>query len=184
MSLESMGGFMTREIIIASAALLIAAPSLAQDGAPTEEAWRGIAVGATRTELGAMFPAERGKVKHKPNSIEVENVNIVGKCEAEAEIFFVDNIVDRIELKGKGAIAGRCADQVYSALASKYGQPDGENRRQGDGILARAGTGSVWSRGRITMTFKQYNDNGMGGSGLFQHSWRLTYTMLAEKVDL
>lgn len=175
---------MVRIFVFASAILAASSPSLAQDEPTKEEAWRGISVGATRAELETMFPAERGKVKHKPNSIEVENVNIVGKCEAEAEVFFVDSVVDRIELKGKGSLAGRCADQVYSALTAKYGQPDGENRRSGDGILARAGTGSVWSRGRITMTFKQYNDNGMGGSGLFQHSWRLTYTMLAEKVDL
>jgi hypothetical protein len=149
-----------------------------------EEMWNGIEAGMTRDKVEALFKDSGLKVKSKPPSTEIENVPIVGKCEAEAEVFYRDEVVDRIELKGEGSIAGRCADQVFAALASKYGQPDGQNARIGGGLFARTGNMSIWTRGAITLSFKQYNDNGLGGSGLAQHSWRLTYTTLAADINL
>lgn len=148
------------------------------------ELWNGVRSDMSRDQVEALFPARGGKVKHKSQSIEIENVAVVGKCEAEAEIFFAQGKVERIELKGKGSIAGRCADQVFSALSAKYGQPDGTNSRKGDGFLSRAGAQSIWSKPGVTMTFKQYNDNDFGGSGLLQHSWRMTYSTLAQVIGL
>lgn len=145
--------------------------------------WDKVEVGMTRAQVEALYPAG-GKIKHTPKAIEIDGVSITEKCKAEVNIQFENGIVSGAMLNGEGALGGRCADTVLTALSGKYGQPMNAND-SGGSILARSGKVFVWNRGDgLTMRFKNYNDGSFGAGSLGRKSWELRYTTVAETIGL
>lgn len=132
-----------------------------------------------RAQVEALYPASN-KIEHQPKAIEISDVHIMGKCNAEVNIRFDDDgLVKEIMIAGDPSMGGRCSQDVMTSLAAKYGQPANWDGSAGS-ILARQGKVAVWSRpGGIAMRFKKYENGIFGGGGLTKASWELTYT----KVD-
>lgn len=144
--------------------------------AVAEPIWGKVEFGMTRGQVEALYPAG-GKVKHQSRQIEISDVPVTEKCQAEANIYFDGaGLVERVMIAGNPSMGGRCSDQVLTALAGKYGQPANWDGSAGS-ILARQGKIMVWSRpDGVAMRFKKYENGGFGGGGLLKASWELTYT--------
>lgn len=138
--------------------------------------WGKVRADMSIDEVRELYPAKRGKIKHhKMKQTEVEDVLILEGCEAEVEIQHESGKVDAVKVKGKGSLGGRCSDKVLSALSAKYGQPSITNNTGGS-LFRRQGSTAVWGTQQgVTKRFKWF-DSGMGGGGLGQASWELTYT--------
>jgi len=146
--------------------------------------WDKVAAGMTIDAVHALYPQQRGKVKwHGSKQTEVEDVAILEGCEAEVEIQHEGGLVDAVKVKGKGSLAGRCSDKVLGALSAKYGQP-AVQRATERSLLAREGEIVVWNKDGVTMRFKQFTNGILGGGGLGQSSWELTYTASASEISL
>ncbi|MHB9878758.1 hypothetical protein ACSMXM_03710 [Pacificimonas sp. ICDLI1SI03] len=138
--------------------------------------WEKVRADMTIDEVHALYPQDGKKVKwHGETQTEVEDVTVIDGCNAEVEIQHETGKVEAVKVKGRGSIAGRCSDNVFSALAGKYGQPSGTTQSRGS-LFKRGGSTAVWSRDNVTMRYKWFDDNGIGGGGLGQASWELTYT--------
>lgn len=146
--------------------------------------WDKVDFGQSRSEVEANYP-KGGKTKYNKNgSIEVSDVTIIGNCEAESNIYFDNDEVSKIVINGNPSMGGRCSDTVFTALASKYGQPLGEVKSE-QSLLAREGKVSVWTRpDGVTMRFKRFTNGAFGGGGLAKASWELTYTTTGGNISL
>ncbi|MBB5698515.1 hypothetical protein [Sphingomonas yantingensis] len=147
--------------------------------ASAEPVWGKVEFGMTRAQVEALYP-KGPDTEYQKAAIEISNVNIMGKCDAEANIRFDDaGIVKEVMIAGNPSMGGRCSNEVMTALSAKYGQPanwDGN----GGSILARQGKVAIWSRpDGVAMRFKKYENGIFGGGGLAKASWELTYS----KVD-
>ena len=160
--------------------LILAAQPVAD---PRTVLWDNVRHGMSADEVRILYP-NGGDTKHKNKEIEVNNVQIMDKCEAEVSIQHADGFVDIVKVKGDGSITGRCADKVFAALAAKYGQPMGEHKVKGDGLFKQKGDVSIWVRDDVTMRFKKFNGGALGGNGLGTASWELTYTKAAAEIAL
>ena len=120
---------------------------------------------------------------HGSNQTEVEPITVIEGCEAEVEIHHKSGTVDVVKVKGRGSLVGRCSDKVFSALAAKYGQPDGQTSQRGS-MFNRGKSTAIWNRDGVTMRFVWNDDNGIGGSGLLQSSWQMEYTGSAAAISL
>ncbi len=145
--------------------------------------WDKARAGMAVEELQSLYPQQRGKVKWHRDQVEVEDVVILDGCEAEVEIQHKSGVVDAVKVKGKGSIAGRCSDKVLGALSAKYGQPMVQRATERS-LLAREGEIVVWNKDGVTMRFKQFTNGMLGGAGLGQSSWELTYTASASEISL
>jgi hypothetical protein len=147
--------------------------------------WNDVAFGMRRDEVTTLHP-NGGKTKYNSDgSIEISDVNILDKCDAEVNIYFDDgNSVDRVIVNGDPSMGGRCSDQILAGLAGKYGQPLATDKKSGS-ILAREGKVYIWNRDDgITMRFKKFSNGIFGGGGMLKASWELTYTKLADNISL
>ena len=163
---------------------LLALPIAAQ--APDERPilWDKVRVGMTTEEIRELYPEDGRKIKwHGDKQTEVEDIEVLEGCEAEAEIHHESGAVEVVKVKGRGSIVGRCSDKVFSALAAKYGQPDGQTNQRGS-LFSRGKSTAIWNRGAVTMRFVWMNDNGLGGGGLGQSSWQMEYTGSAGEIAL
>lgn len=149
-----------------------------------EIVWGGIELGMSRSDVEAAYP-KGGKTKYNSDeSIEISDVRIIDKCQAEVNIYFEAGVVDRVKIAGNPSMAGRCSDTILSGLASKYGQPLGEDRSGGT-LGSREGKVYIWTRpGGLTMRFKKYTNGAWGGGGLLKASWDLLYTSTGEDLAL
>ena len=146
--------------------------------------WDKVRAGMSIAEVRALYPEQKGKIKHhKMKQTEIEDIVILEGCEAEVEIQHDSGEVDVVKVKGKGSIGGRCSDKVLSALSAKYGQPSIVTNRAGS-ILSREGSTAVWSKGGVTMRFKQNTSGAFGGGGLGASSWEMWYTASASDIAL
>lgn len=146
--------------------------------------WGKVRAGMSIAEIRALYPQDGGRIKwHGNKQTEVEDVVILDGCEAEVEIQHESGHVDVIKVKGRGSIVGRCSDKVFSALAAKYGQPDGNTRQRGS-LFKRGKSSAIWNRDGITMKFLWMDDNGLGGGGLLQSSWQMEYEASASTIAL
>lgn len=149
-----------------------------------EPIWGKVAFGMTRAQIEALYPRS-GDVDYHDNSIEISDVPIMGKCEAEANIYFDETgVVDRVMIAGNPSMGGRCSEKVLVGLSSKYGEPLDEEKSHGS-ILAREGKIFIWNRpGGVTMRFKRYSNGIFGGGGLLKASWELTYSHMGGEMSL
>lgn len=146
--------------------------------------WDKVRAGMPIAEIRALYPQDGSRIKwHGNKQTEIEDVVILDGCEAEVEIQHESGHVDVIKVKGRGSIVGRCSDKVFSALAAKYGQPDGNTRQQGS-LFKRGKSSAIWNRDGITMKFLWMDDNGLGGGGLLQSSWQMEYEASASTIAL
>lgn len=151
----------------------VAAPAMA------DPVWDKVEFGMSRAQVEALYP-KSDKVDYQAKAIEISGVNIMGKCDAEANIRFDDaGMVREVMIAGNPSMGGRCSTDIMTALSAKYGQPanwDGN----GGSFLSRQGKTAVWSRpDGVAMRFKKYENGVFGGGGLLKASWELSYT----KVD-
>lgn len=165
------------------AGALLAVPAAAQ----AATIWGKVDTGMTRAQVEAAYPAG-GDTKYRDNGVHMDHVVVTGNCKADADISFdAKGIVEEVKLSGNGSLGGRCADEVLTALSSKYGQPAVANDRQGS-LLSRKGKVYVWNKGDgLTMRFKDYSGDSGGigiGSGLGRKSWELRYSGAPEAVGL
>lgn len=158
------------------------------NGAMAANIWGKVDTGMTRAQVEAAYPAG-GDTSYRDKVVHMDHVVVTPKCKADADISFdAKGIVEEVKLSGNGSLGGRCADDVLTALSSKYGQPSTANEREGS-VLSRKGKVYVWSRGEgLTMRFKDYSGGGGGGlgigSGLGRKSWELRYSNAPEAVGL
>ncbi len=163
-------------------ALAISAAAYAQDARPI--LWDKVRASMTMEEVHTLYPEDGTKVKwHGSKQTEVEDIVVLEGCEAEAEIQHESGVVEIVKIKGRGAIVGRCSDKVFSALAAKYGQPDGQTNQNGS-LFKRGKSTAIWNRDGVTMRFVWMNDNGLGGGGLGQSSWQMEYEASAAQIAL
>jgi hypothetical protein len=145
--------------------------------------WDKVRSGMSIDEVRKLYPANGKTIKwHADKQTEIEGVVILEGCKAEVEIQHPAGAVEVVKVKGKGSLVGRCSDKVFSALAAKYGQPDGRTEQSGS-VLRRGKATSVWNREGVTMRFAWMNDNG-GGGGLLQSSWEMEYRASASQIAL
>lgn len=132
--------------------------------------WDKVEAGMSRTQVEALYPSG-AKVDHQPRAIEIKDVRITDRCEAEVNIRFDDaGLVRDVMVAGNPAYGGRCARDVMALLSAKYGQPaSGENTR--GNILVRGGSTLIWQRDGVALRFKDFSSGGIAKS-----SWQLTYT--------
>lgn len=146
--------------------------------------WDKVRADMTTAEIRAFYPQDGKKIKwHGEDQTEIEDVSILEGCDAEVEIHHKSGKVEVVKVKGRGSMFGRCSDKVFSALAAKYGQPDGQTNQNG-GMLKRGKSTAIWSRNGVTMKFLWMNDNGLGGGGLGQSSWQVEYEGSARSIAL
>jgi hypothetical protein len=139
-----------------------------------------VSFGMTRAQVEALYP--RGsKVEYQKKAVEISDVNIIPKCDAEVNIRFDDaGIVNEVMIAGNPSMGGRCSNDVLTALSAKYGQPATTDKAHGS-ILSREGKVSVWTRpDGVAMHFKKYTNGIYGGGGLGKASWELTYSKAAD----
>ena len=158
----------------------LASPATAQ----AEPVWDKVEFGMTRTQVEALYP-KSSKVDYQKKAIEISDIPIIAKCNAEVNIRFDDSdTVHQVMIAGDPSLGGRCSRDVLAALSAKYGEP--LTRETSDGsILARQGKIFTWTRpGGVTMQFKKFENGGFGGGGLGKASWELTYSKLGELIGL
>lgn len=138
--------------------------------------WDKVEFGMTRAQVEALYPAG-SRTEYQKNAIEISDVSITAKCQAEANIRFDDaGMVESVMIAGNPSMGGRCSNEVMTNLSAKYGQPANWDGNAGS-ILARQGKVMVWSRpDGVAMRFKKYENGVFGGGGLAKASWELTYT--------
>jgi hypothetical protein len=175
----------TLSITAAAAAIVIASQPANADESDTRPAlWDKVRSGMTISEVRAAYPQDGKTIKwHDEKQTEVEDVTILEGCKAEVEIQHPEGSVNTVKVKGRPSIVGRCSDKVFSALAAKYGQPDGRTKQSGS-ILRRGKNTAIWDRDGVTMRFSWINDNGLGGGGLMHSSWEMEYTASASQIAL
>lgn len=152
--------------------------------AHAEPVWDNVEFGMTRAQVEALHP-ESSKVDYQKKAIEISDIPIIAKCDAEVNIRFDDNdTVHQVMIAGNPSLGGRCSRDVLAALSAKYGEPLNRDSSEGS-ILARQGKIFTWNReGGITMQFKKFENGGFGGGGLGKASWELTYSKLGELIGL
>lgn len=163
------------KIITMTTAVLLATTT----AAAADPVWDKVEFGMTRAQVETLYP-KGAKTEHQKKAIEISDITIIGKCEAEVNIRFNDDdVVDEVMIAGNPSMGGRCSNDVMTALSAKYGQPANWDT-SGGSILARQGKIAVWSRpDGVAMRFKKFENGLFGGGGLAKASWELTYT----KVD-
>jgi hypothetical protein len=156
----------------------IAAVSLLAMGSAVraEPVWDKVELGMPRAQVETIYPPSK-HIKHQRQAIEISDVTITEKCQAEVNIRFDQSqIVREVMVAGNPSMGGRCSNDVLTALSGKYGQPANWDDAQGS-FLSREGKVAVWSRPNgVTMRFKKYTNGGFGGGGLAKASWELSYT--------
>jgi hypothetical protein len=158
------------------AAGLLASPAWA--GTPL---WQNVEAGMTVEELRALYPAS-ADVKHHSDFTEIDGFSPLEGCKSEVNIMHKQGVVDRILIKGAGALGGKCAAKVFDALVGKYGMP-ASNEEIESGLLsgsvfAKEGKSSVWAKDGVSMRFRRLRTGTLGSS------WDLTYTAAASDVRL
>lgn len=159
-----------KKLVIAALALGIASQAQA------EPVWNNIEFGMTRAEVEALYPKGKG-VSYQSKNIEISDITITAKCQAEANIRFDDaGLVREVMIAGNPSLGGRCSNDVLTALSAKYGQPSNWDNSAAT-ILARQGKVAMWARpDGVAMRFKKYENGAFGGGGLGKASWELSYT--------
>lgn len=166
-----------KKIIIAALAMGAATQANA------EPIWGKVEFGMTRAQVEALYPKGSG-VEYQSKAIEISDVKITAKCDAEANIRFDENgLVHEVMIAGNPSMGGRCSNDVLTALSAKYGQPSNWDNNAGS-ILARQGKVAIWARpDGVAMRFKKFENGVFGGGGLTKASWELSYTQ-AENIAL
>ena len=160
--------------LAALAAMAAAETQAAADAVPPEEAMARLdraLPGTSANAALALFPEGPG-VRHLPGRIAIEDVAVAPGCEADGEIRLGGGIVTAIELRGEGALLGRCGGHVLDALAARFGPPDSEKSR-GETPWRRSRTVYEWRRGGATARYVRYTSAGYAGTGLASASWVL-----------
>ena len=154
--------------------LLTIAFFCAASAAHAEPVWDKVEFGMSRTQVEAIYPSGKD-IEYQKNAIEISHIQITEKCSAEANIRFgPDGLVKEVMIAGNPSLAGRCSNDVLTALSAKYGQPANWDNSSGS-LLARQGKVAMWSRpDGIAMRFKKFENGGLGGGGLGKASWELT----------
>jgi len=169
-----------RVFVLSAAALVFAMPT----SAIAEPVWDKVEFGMSRAQVEALYP-EGPKVDYQSKAIEISDITIMGKCQAEVNIVFGDTAtVTEVKVAGDPSMGGRCSEDVMTALSAKYGQPANWDGNAGS-ILARQGKVAVWRRSDgVAMRFKKFENGIFGGGGLAKASWELVYTKVDESFAL
>ena len=165
-------------VLVATALVCVATPAMA------DPVWNNISLGMTRAEVEGLYP-QGHHVDYQPEAIEISDVTITEKCQAEVNIYFDDtNHVARVKVAGNPSMGGRCSNTVMTNLAAKYGQPSDWDR-SGGSILAREGKVAIWRRDDgVAMRFKKFTNGILGGGGMLKASWELEFTGAAKDFAL
>lgn len=141
--------------------------------------WDKVELGMSRGQVESIYPQSQ-RIKYQDRAIEISDVVITEKCQAEVNIRFdASNDVREVMVAGNPSMGGRCANDVLTALSAKYGQPANWDSAEAS-ILGREGRVAVWQRpDGVAMRFKKYTNGSFGGGGLFKSSWELSYTSAA-----
>lgn len=166
--------------IVSAVALAFVLPTSAM----AEPVWDKVEFGMSRAQVEALYP-KGPKIDYQSKAIEISDIPIMGKCEAEVNIIFGDDAVVReVKVAGDPSMGGRCSEDVMTALSAKYGQPANWDGNAGS-ILTRQGKVAVWRRSDgVAMRFKKFENGVFGGGGLAKASWELVYTKVDESFAL
>lgn len=135
--------------------------------------WENVAPGMPAEQARALYPAG-GEIRHRADRIVIGGHDLVAGCSAEANVHLGGRAVERVQLRGKPALLGRCGGEVLEALVARYGAPDAADGK-GDTPFTRSRETYVWRRDEMELRFVRYTSPGYAGSGLTRPSWILTY---------
>jgi len=138
------------------------ATSTAHASAKISDGFAGLRIGMSREQVQAAFPKESKKT-----------YKIIAECDTSIVAIYKDDFVTGLQLSGTGALLGKCSEEVFSYLSGLYGPPTLTQKYKSGGLLPRPGKESVWSADGLELKYINYNDNGFGGGGLLQTSWRV-----------
>lgn len=131
-----------------------------------------IVPGMPAAEAAALLPAGPG-IRHREGAIEIDDLAVAEGCEADAEVKLAGGAVGSVELRGDGALLGRCGRAVLDALVARFGRPDKE-RSRGETPWRRSRSTFEWSGDGRTVRYVLYTSAGYAGAGLFEPSWVMT----------
>lgn len=161
--------------ILLAPALLVAAPASAQP------AWENVALGMTRDEARALYPAGE-RIRHRADRITIRGHRIVEQCRADVHILHPRGTVAQVVLRGEPAIAAQCGEAVFASLRERLGIPLSEETSR-PSILKRVRTTYLWSDGGRYLRFVRYGVDGMG-AGLTNASWEMSVSATAAAPEL
>jgi hypothetical protein len=156
--------------MLAALALAQAAAAPAPEGAMAR--LDQLMPGTAAARVAALFP-EGPRVRHRPDLIAIDELAVTADCEADAELRLAGGAVREIELRGEGALLGRCGGAVLEVLVARFGAPDRQARR-GETPWRRSRETYEWRRDGRSLHYVRYTSAGYGGSGLASASWVLT----------
>jgi hypothetical protein len=157
----------------AAAALALAAAGQAADEDVLARLDR-VGPGAPAALVFELFPEGAG-VRHRDGLVAIEDVKVGPECEADGEIRIAGGVVSEVELRGEGAILGRCGAAMLEALMARMGPPD-RARSRGETPWRRSRTTYEWYAEGRTLRYVHYTSAGYAGSGLLGASWVLQVT--------
>ena len=138
------------------------ATSTAHASAKISDGFAGLSIGMSKEQVQSAFPKESKKT-----------YQLIAKCDTSIVVNYEDDFVNVLQLSGTGALLGKCSEDVFSYLSSIYGPPALTQKYKSGGLLPRPGKESIWSAEGLELKYINYNDNGLGGGGLLQTSWRV-----------
>ena len=144
--------------------ITLVAASSAHASAKISDGFAGLRLGMSKEQVQAAFP--KGRVSK-------QTYQIIAKCDTSIVVNYKDDFVNVLQLSGTGALLGKCSEEVFSYLSRIYGPPTLTQKYKSGGLLPRPGKESIWSAEDLELKYINYNDNGFGGGGLLQTSWRV-----------
>jgi hypothetical protein len=140
------------------------AASTAHASSKVSDGFAGLKIGMNKEQVQAAFP--KGSVSKK-------TYQLIANCDTSIVVNYKNDFVNVLQLSGTGALLGKCSEEVFSYLSSIYGPPTLTQKYKSGGLLPRPGKESIWSAEGLELKYINYNDNGFGGGGLLQTSWRV-----------
>lgn len=138
--------------------------------------WQDVAAGMSADEVRALYPeAVYLPVKANNARIEIARFEPIADCPAKVRISLIAGAVDSVELRGAGAIMGKCSTVIQNLLIAKYGLPDSDDLDKSFcGLLSCEGRKwtAQWTREGVTMDYSKRD-----GGGLISASWVMRYAL-------
>lgn len=163
-------------ILFVLATLAAAAPAAAQT------LWEQIELGMPAERVRALYPAGE-RTRHRPDRTTVRGHPLIEQCRADLHVLHPRGRVEQVVLRGEPAIVPQCGTAMLASLEQRLGRPLSAVTGR-PSILQRPRTTYLWQAGGIYVRFVRYLPEGIGGTGLGNASWELSFSTTGEAPRL
>lgn len=150
--------------------------------AAAQPLWENIDAGMTAAQVQALYPAGP-QVRHRPDRTTIRLHPLTGQCRADIHILHPRGQVEQVVLRGEPAIVPQCGTAMLASIEQRLGRAASEATGR-PGMLQRPRTTYVWHAGGIHLRFVRYLPEGIGGTGLGNASWELSFSTTGEPPRL